>query len=415
MTPRRWPGAAVVGLAVVVAAAVPAVADDRERALDLNEAAVARYQAGEPQAALDLLREALRLAPDEPTIRHNASRCLVALGDAAFAERRFADAARDYHEAAGLVPEDPGPALREAAALYEGLQDRDVVALLEPLLNDFPEEAWGHELLAKALYRLGENARAIERWERALELDPANAAVAEALERARREEAVEEDLYVDLGAAHFTIKYDGRQDAAIGRRVVEVLESAYQEVGGLLNRYPDAEVAVVVYPGRTFSAATGAHGWVAGLYDGKIRVPADGLAEAPAAEVRRVLTHEYAHALLRATGGPRVPAWLHEGFAQVAEGRPRDRARRGLRQGSVPSVGDLSKTFVRERDADEARRLYDAACDFVYYLIGRGGTPLLAELLDALGRNDGLDEAMERLYGDDLEGLFAAWRSELPR
>ena len=75
-----------------------------------------------------------------------------------------------------------------------------------------------------------------------------------------------------------------------------------QVKGDVLQRILDEKkmkVAVVIYPGRTFRAVTGAHGWVAGLYDGKIRVPAAGLRDAPPSAVRAVLTHEYAHALIR--------------------------------------------------------------------------------------------------------------------
>lgn len=407
-------------LAAIVAAvvALPARAQDdaRARAMARNDEAVRRYGEGDPAGALALLREALELLPDDPTLRHNAARCLVALGDAHRAARRFDDAARDYHEAGGLVPHDPGPPLREALALYEAMRDRDAVAVLEPVVRRWPDLALPHDLLARALYRLGENARAIQHWERALALDPDNAHARAALERARREESVEGGLLVDLGAAHFSIKYDGAQDQELGRLVARTLEAAYEEVGALLGRYPPTEVAVVIYPGRTFGETTGAHAWVAGLYDGKIRVPADGLATAPPREVRRVLTHEYAHALLRAVGGPRVPAWLHEGFAQVAEGRTRADARDVLaRAGAAPPLARLERGFASERDPAQARLLYAAACDLVHDLLGRGGPPLLAEVLDRLGRGEPVDDALRAVYGLGLEELDAAWRATLPR
>jgi tetratricopeptide (TPR) repeat protein len=405
----------VRALLLIVLLLTPALAQDaRERALAKNDEAVRKFGAGEVDAALALLREALLLVPDDATLRQNAARCLVTLGDAHRQARRFEEAARDYHEAAGLVPDDPDPALREGLALHEALRDRDAVRALEDAARRWPDQALAHDLLARALYRLGENARAIAAWERALALDPQNEHARGALDRARREEEVEGGLVVDLGAAHFSIKYDGAADMALGRLVAQTLEAAYNDVGALLGRYPRNEVAVVIYPGRTFRATTGAHGWVAGLYDGKIRVPAQGLAEAPAHEVRRVLTHEYAHALLRAVGGPRVPAWLQEGFAQVAEGRSRDDARRLLRRDAVPALARLGESFASEADPERARALYAAACDLAHELLGRGGAPLLADLLDRLGRGDALDDAARAIYGVRLDELEAAWRATLP-
>lgn len=400
---------------LVCAFAAPAWAQDaRERALAKNDEAVRRFGQGDLEGALGLLREALLLLPDDSALRTNAGRVLVELGDAHREARRFAEAARDYHEAGGLMPDDPAPQLREGLVLHEALRDRDAVAVLDPVVHRWADDPLAHDLLARALYRLGENARAIRLWERAVALDPENEQARAALERARREESVEGDLVVDLGAAHFSIKYDGAQNVALGRLVAHTLEAAYNDVGRLLGRYPPGEVAVVIYPGRTFSATTGAHGWVAGLYDGKIRVPAQGLSDAPAGEVRRVLTHEYAHALLRAVGGPRVPAWLHEGFAQVAEGRARSDARRALRRGAVPALGALAQSFAGEGDPARAMLLYAAACDLVHDLLGRGGAPLLADLLDRLGRGEELGAATRAIYGLGLDELDAAWRAALP-
>ena len=408
------PGADPLPAPPAAAPPPPAPVDDLARAQALNDQAVARFQKGELDAALELLRQALRLAPEEQTPRHNAARCLIARGDELARGRRFEDAARDYHEAAGLTPQDALPSLREASALQEALRDRDAVALLRDAIRRWPEDARPLGLLARSLYRLGENREAIERWEQVLRLEPENQPARAALERARREEAVERDLFLDLGAPHFSIKYDGGRDAALGRLVGGILEQAYVAVGQLLARYPSAEVAVVLYPGRSFQETTGSHGWVAALYDGKIRVPAGGLAQAPVSEVRRVLTHEYAHALLRAVGGPQVPVWLQEGFAQVAEGRTLADARAALRQAGAPGMADLERSFASEADPERVRRLYAAACALVHWLLAQGGGPRLAQALDALGRGQGTDAALRAAYGRGAAELHAEWIATLP-
>lgn len=390
------------------------LADDRSQALELNTRGIAKFKAGDVDGALTLFREALALDKADAVIKKNTAHCLLLLGDKHLGARRFSEAARDYHEAGGLTPKDPRPFVREGLALYRQLKLRDAIALLTKTVQAHPKEVQAHVLLAQALYKLGENKKAVEHWEIAAKLDPKDARIKTALAKAKKDEKIEENLYTDLGAAHFTIKYDGQADREVGKAVVLVLEDAYKQVGLLLGRYPAHEVAVVVYPAKTFRAATGAHGWVAGLYDGKIKVPANGLAKAQPEEIRRVLFHEYAHALLRAVGGPRVPVWLHEGFAQVAEGRSRLVARRGLSQANAPTRKALTTSFLRTKDAKAVRLQYGAACDLVHHLLGQGGYPALADLLDRLAKKEPLDKALRWVYAQTLDELVAAWKLTLP-
>src|SRR5262249_46684608 len=158
-------------------------------------------------------------------------------------------------------------------------------------------------------------------------------------------------LLEDLGAPHFTIKFDGQGDAALARRVGSVLEDAYRDVGYALGRYPEGEIAVVIYPKKAFRAVTGSHAWVAALYDGKIRSPAGGLGRPPAQEVKRVLTHEYTHALVKAIAVSSVRSWPHEGIAQLEEGRTRADARTALSGKPLPPLSDLTGAFIGDPDA----------------------------------------------------------------
>lgn len=399
-------------LLLLCARAGPGRGDDGKA---LNEQAIERYGKGDLEGALALFRRARALLPEDRTVRENLAKCLVGTGDAHRAAKRFAAAARDYHEAAGVDPDLAVAQSREGLALLEDEKERDALVVLERAVRRWPDDADAHALLAVAADRTGETARAIAAWERVVALRPADADARAKLEKLRQEESVERGLGVDLGAAHFTVKYDGAKDLAVGRRIVATLEAAWRDVGQLLGKHPPSEVAVVIYPGKTFQAVTGAHGWVAGLYDGKIRVPADGLAKAPDAEVRRVLYHEYCHALVRLLGGPQVPTWLQEGLAQVAEGRLRADARAALARGEAPALADLEASFAGEPDAARARARYAAACDLTWDLLGRGGAPNVTDLLERLRKDEPLDQALRAVYGLGPAELEAAWRAGLPR
>ena len=78
--------------------------------------------------------------------------------------------------------------------------------------------------------------------------------------------------------------------------------------------------------------------------------------------------------------------WLQEGFAQVAEGRARQDARRLLSQALAPSLAQLRGSFSGTADVHVVRRLYAGSCDLVHTLMNQGGGPGLADLLDETGK-----------------------------
>ncbi|MEZ6185343.1 MAG: hypothetical protein R3F62_10085 [Planctomycetota bacterium] len=336
---------------------------------------------------------------------------LVRSGDARL-QAGAAEAALDrYREARALLSRPLLLALREAQALIALRRFSEASARLNPLLDGHPGSAELRILLGQALYAGGDTPGAYAHMRQALALRPDYPDLAARVEALAKEAELEGQLVTDLGARHFAIRYDGARDLELGRLVGRVLEEAYVEVGQLLGEYPPFEVAVVIYPARAFQAATGAHGWVAGLYDGKIRVPGDGLQAAPPAEVRRVLFHEYAHALISYAGGQGLPAWLQEGLAQVAEGRA---APSGLRRSDVPGLDGLQGSFAQEADVREARRRYAAALGFVRYLLAQGGSPLLADVLGRCKRGEALVDAVRAVYGRELSELYQAWQGTLP-
>ncbi|MGE0706976.1 MAG: tetratricopeptide repeat protein [Planctomycetota bacterium] len=395
---------------LLVPALVRADEQARKQALALNEVAVRAYGEGRYEDALSGFRQAYNLEPRDPTILRNLAFCLIRLGDGLLLAGEPARALRDYGEAGRLLPDDWVPRFREGLALYRAQREREAATLLERALsgpNAGRVDGW--ELLALARYRLGENAEAIRAWEKAIELDPKNERLAKDLARARREEKVEGQLFLDQSTPHFAIKYDGARETALGKRVGQLLEEAYQVVGAQLGRYPTHELSVVIYPSKSFRALTGSHAWVAALYDGKIRIPGGGLATAPLAEQRRVLRHEYAHAVIHELGGARVPPWLHEGLAQLAEGRTRADARQALSGQPLPDLAALSRPFAQVQDAAAARVLYAAACDWVCALEARGGQGSLAALLERLGKGETLDAACRGLFSASPAELHAAW------
>jgi len=382
----------------------------RDAALALNEEGVKLAEQGDLEGALTKLVEALARYEEEPTIKANAAKVHAAIGKKDFEARKFPEAASEFRTASEMCPDELEYLHLQAVAQAAGGSDRDAIATFERVLEKKPDRVPTLVALGQALYRMGRNKEAIARWERASQLAPDDQEIKDLLAKAKKEESVEGDLMEDLGAPHFTIKFDGKGDPRIGRLVGSVLEDAYRDVGYDLGRYPTGETAVVVYPKKAFRTVTGSHSWVAALYDGKIRVPGEGIDAAHGAEVKRVLTHEYTHALIRSIAGANVPAWLHEGIAQVEEGRTRADARAVLAGRPLPALDELTGTFINDSDAGRVRVRYATAFDFVASLAEKRGKTSLSEVLDRLGRGEALDGAVRAVYGAGVSELYDEWK-----
>lgn len=148
---------------------------------------------------------------------------------------------------------------------------------------------------------------------------------------------------------------------------------------------------------------TRAPGWAGGMFgrsDGKIRLPVQNAAGRERL-LRRVVTHEYVHALVHALA-PAAPLWLHEGLAQYLSG---DRA---VNAAQVIPLALLADGFPQ--DARAAYAAYMVSLQAVSDLIEERGMPPLRRLLDELGAGRGLEEAFAASYGRPFSRWAASWR-----
>ena len=166
-------------------------------------------------------------------------------------------------------------------------------------------------------FRTGRADDAIETYEAALEYAPGDANLKSKLADWQRQSQLH-DRFRQSSGTHFRVLFEGRSDEALARRIVEMLETAYRNVGGVLRTYPAQTITVVLYTQQQFQDITRAPAWSAGVYDGQIRLPVRGALERRD-EIQRVLTHEFVHALVANLGGRTVPMWLHDGLATALE------------------------------------------------------------------------------------------------
>jgi hypothetical protein len=329
-----------------------------------NAAGWRALRAGATEEAANDFSQALRL---------DAANALALLGAGATANMRGrADEARQY--LAGALKVQPG---LTAAAL----------------------------LLGEILYQQADLQGAIDVYEQALARAPGDAKLSARLETWRREAAVHDSFSTKL-ANHFTILFEGPADQPMAGKVSEMLEAIYWQVGGALGAYPPGVITVVLYSKEQFRDITQSPSWAGGLYDGRIRVPVAGRVDER--DLRRVLTHEFTHAVIHSLAPRGVPQWLNEGLAVLME-RSGTQGPALSADDKVPPLSRLEGSFEK-LSPDEAKTAYAASASATQALLDRGGPMVIYNLLTNLGSGMRFEEAFERAALMPYREFAQTWR-----
>jgi tetratricopeptide (TPR) repeat protein len=248
---------------------------------------------------------------------------------------------------------------------------------------------------------------AVESWRRALALRPLDADVAERLGKAERELDVER-RFAEVAATSFLVRYSPAIPLERAQEVLLICEEARGRLAAAYGTYPPRIVVTLYTPGE-FRSATDLHGWVSGLSDGTIRL---AVAKRPdAGALKATITHELTHHIVREIA-PGAPVWLHEGLAQIEEGRSVPQATERLRSaGAIPDT-ILSGEILRERDPRKVALFYDAALCFTRFL-DDGQRGAIARLLREIGAGKEEAVAFREAFGETREKIFERWLSSL--
>ena len=259
-----------------------------------------------------------------------------------------------------------------------------------------PQLVEAARFLGELYHRRGQVERAINLYADALAVAPDDAHLAEKLEDWEREDAIQSRFHQSRGA-HFRVLFEGPTDDALARRIVEMLDSAYRDVGAALRTYPSVPINVVLYTQEQFQDLTRLPAWAGAAYDGQIRVPVQGaMKSGRRAELRRVLTHEYVHAMVAQLGGRMVPVWLNEGLATALEPGGVDRASATVASVSGrPSLRSLHGSFAGLAGAG-ASIAYAHSALAVDRMIGLRGASAVVLLLKDLAQGASFDQAFHQ-------------------
>jgi tetratricopeptide (TPR) repeat protein len=296
-------------------------------------------------------------------------------------------------------------------------QLRDAMDAVRKAIEFTPDFAPAYVLLGELEYSSQRLREAKVAWQRAQELDPDQAGLAERLQRVTDELPVESD-FERLSQAYFDLRYEEQVERSVGFDIRDALMDARRSVGSDFAYWPKHKLVVLLYSADSFRRLRQeTPEWVAGQFDGKIRVPLPN-GTLGQAVVREILFHEYTHAVVHDVADGKCPMWLNEGLAEY-EGKtqravPLVHLARAYERGGLIPWGSLSDQFSAWLPRDQVALGYEESYSVVRYLIQRYGFWRVRRVLKAIADGRPWDAALVDEYRLKLPRLETLWRETLP-
>lgn len=373
-------------------------------AVEYNNRGIQAYNAGRHAEAISYFEKAYEGARDNATVRRNLCNAHQGRANDLAQENNLIEAARHLNLAIGIDPENPAPLVQLGSYYLRMNMVSDAIFRLEEAIELKPGDLNAHELLGEAYYRDNDISSARAQWDYVLEMDPGRRDLRERYEKAFREESVEYD-FNRSGSRHFKISYPRNMPYPVRARVLSILESAYWELGRKFGgAYPPAPIQVIIYEAEQFSEATQLDGHVGAVYDGKIRIPLTDASGQFLAddEIKRRLTHEYVHVIVRHLIGEKAPWWVNEGLAEtLSRGpEPQDTAllRRALAEGIEFQLADLEAHQLKALQPDALRLAYAQAHAAIGQIWSRFGQPRINQFLAEIAAGATPESALQKIF-----------------
>jgi tetratricopeptide (TPR) repeat protein len=400
-------------LALVAAAAIAAQesrpASPPADAAGWNAEALRLVEEKKLEDALVSIERARRLAPSDAVIATNHARILTRRAQARF-EAGDPDAAlADLGQAISVAPKESLTRVQRAIILRTKGDLEAAKAEIHVVLELQPDCAQAFEELARIAYDDEDLAAAAEALSTALKLDPSRErALKEFRDKLEKEAKVEAGWYRSV-RGNFVVKYDDQTFKDVGEVVLGFLDAAESVARGTMGHVPSRRVTIVLYSHEDFTNTTGAHAWAGGLFDGKIRLPVRNF-RLTRDSIRQTISHEYMHLVVRDLCR-KCPTWLNEGLAQLAENKSRGAAREILRSQAEPkSFSSLPASWMGIQDGKLVAEMYAQSLLFTDFLVHKIGWQGIKDVLVKTNGTTTFQAAFAEVAGKSLDDAEAEWR-----
>ena len=203
-------------------------------------------------------------------------------------------------------------------------------------------------------------------------------------------------------------------------KLVEVFRKACKDSFKRIKRDLGMElqhgVNLYIYPstGAYQQALHPSQSWAGGQAFHEYNTVAIGCTDEQISWGKETVVHELTHLATRQLSDnayTRLPNWLNEGISVYAEG-PLSNARRTMINNAkwsqtLFSVEALSSPFPS--DDARARLAYAQSYSFVEFLMKKGGSHKIRQLLDTINTGVTFEESLQQIYGFNMEEMTQKW------
>lgn len=291
---------------------------------------------------------------------------------------------------------------------------------LEDALAYDGQLALAYELLGDIDYRQQRLADAKAHYQIAYNLQP-HERIKEKISKTREEAAIERKLATQR-VHHFIIKYHDEEQTMERFELRELLRTTYRDISQTLGYYfkPDQRIVVLLYDEADFEKITNMPHWVAGLYDGKVRMPINrkGFSDE---DLKRLSAHEVTHAFVAAISAGKAPLWVNEGLAQYMENKVKPISLAVFYShaagGDLFPLDDLLQptAVMNLATSEQIALFYQQSFHLVNYLIERYGMYRLKRLLYQYAEGKDSDEAIRKIFKISVERLEREWKDSFSK
>lgn len=237
---------------------------------------------------------------------------------------------------------------------------------------------------------------------------------AQYFQRRLKETKIQNNL-VSFEAKPFDVFTEKELPDSVKRRIKEMIESTVRGVGAHYGYYPAGKAQLSLLQGAAYESIDDPEVSSSGFYrNKKIRMLFDYQQVTQSmSQFEFVFRHEYTHLVIASIDAGKTPRWLNEGLAVYEEKGPAGRKRGEGRafyqamksENKLIPVRDFVSIPLQEQYGKRGPDFYAQSYVLAKYLVDRYGYSKIRRLLGKLKEGYFFSQALETVYGIDLEKL----------